>query len=46
MEEVARIEATQGALRESIEQTKELAEKADKLLKAYKSNLNEEQDRL
>ena len=39
VEEVAAIEETQGALRESIEKTKALAEDADKLLKKHKANL-------
>lgn len=38
-EEIARIEQTQGALRESIEQTKELAEQAEKLLQKHKATL-------
>ncbi len=38
--EIAEIEATQGKLRESIEETKKLAEQADKLLKAHKKTLN------
>lgn len=39
VDEVAAIEETQGALRESIEQTKALAQQADKLLKKHKANL-------
>lgn len=38
-EEVAKIEETQGALRDSIEQTKALAEQAEKLLKQHKKTL-------
>lgn len=42
VDQVAAIEETQGALRDSIEQTKVLAEKADKLLKKHKANLKEQ----
>lgn len=38
------IEETQGKLRESIEQTKELAEQADELLKKHKKTLNDQLD--
>lgn len=37
--EIARIEATQGKLRESIEETRRLAAQADELLKAHKQTL-------
>lgn len=43
VDQVAAIEETQGALRESIEQTKVLAEKADKLLKKHKAKLKEQE---
>ncbi len=45
VDEVAAIEATQKALRESIEQTKVLAEKTDELLKDHKANLKRDADR-
>lgn len=41
--EVAKIEETQGALRESIEQTKALAEQAEKLMKRHKETLKKDQ---
>jgi len=44
VDEVAAIEETQEALRDSIEHTKVLAEKADKLLKKHKSNLKNQAD--
>lgn len=40
-DEVARIEETQGALRDSIEQTRLLAESADALLQKHKASLQE-----
>ena len=43
LEEVKEIEATQQALRESIEQTKELADKADELLQKHKQTIENEQ---
>ena len=45
VDEVAAIEAPQEALRESIEQTRALAEKTDELLKDHKENLKKEADR-
>lgn len=42
--EIEEIEDTQGKLRESIEQTKELAEQADKLLKKHKKTLKGQAD--
>ncbi|MEA3032571.1 MAG: hypothetical protein QOH86_587 [Sphingomonadales bacterium] len=39
---IAEIEATQAALRESIEATKGLAEKAEDLLQKHKERLNRE----
>jgi len=41
-EEIEKIEATQRALRESIERTKELAEEADKLLQDHKKTLKDD----
>jgi predicted transcriptional regulator len=41
--EVARIEKTQGALRESIERTRELAEQADDLIQKHKETLKDEE---
>lgn len=41
--EVVRIEETQGALRESIEKTRELAEKADELIQKHKATLENDQ---
>lgn len=41
--EVAEIEATQAALRDSIEATKGLAEKAETLLKRHKKTLKQAQ---
>ena len=38
-DEIARIEATQDALRESIEETKQLSAKAEKLLQQHKRAL-------
>ena len=43
LREVEEIEANQKALLESIEQTKELAEKADDLLKKHKQTIEDEQ---
>ena len=43
-DEIAEIEATQAALRESIEQTKGLAEKAETLLQRHKLGLQAEQE--
>ena len=43
LDQVEEIEATQQALRESIEQTKELAEKADDLLRKHKRTIKEEE---
>lgn len=43
VDEVAAIEENQEALRESIEQTKALAEKADKLIKKHKANLKNQE---
>lgn len=40
--ELAEIEATQAALRGSIEATKQLAEKADALLQQHKATLEQE----
>ena len=42
--EIAKIEVTQGKLRESIEATRKLAEQADKLLKAHKETLKKQAD--
>jgi hypothetical protein len=41
-EEIEAIEETQRALRESIEATKGLAEKAEKLLQQHKSTIEDE----
>ncbi len=41
-EEVASIEATQGALRDSIEQSKLLSDQVDKLVKKHKASLKKE----
>ena len=43
-DEIARIEATQEALRESIEETKQLSAKAEKLLQQHKKALQEQSD--
>ena len=40
--EIKEIENTQGKLRESIEQTKDLAEQADKLFKKHKKTLKDQ----
>ena len=40
--EIAKIEATQKELRESIEATKGLAERAEKLLRQHKKTLEDE----
>ncbi len=40
--QVAQIEETQSALRDSIDQTKALAEKADKLIQSHKDTLKKE----
>lgn len=42
--ELERIEQTQEALRESIEQAKDLAEKAQKLLKKHKKTVEDQSD--
>ena len=41
--EVARTEETQGALRESIERARELAEQADELIQKHKATLEDEE---
>lgn len=41
LKQVEEIEATQEALRESIEQSKQLAEKADHLLQKHKQSLQD-----
>ena len=43
--DIAEIEATQAALRESIEATKGLAEKAESLLQAHKRTLEADQSK-
>lgn len=43
IDEVAALEETQEAHRESIKQTKALAEKADKLVKKHKANLKDQE---
>ena len=43
--EIAEIEATQAALRESIEATKGLAEKAENLLQKHKRTLEADQSK-
>lgn len=40
--EIEKIEETQGKLRESIEQTKDLAQQADALLKKHKKTLEDQ----
>jgi ABC-type transporter Mla subunit MlaD len=42
--EIARIEATQDALRESIEETKQLSAKAEELLQQHKKSLQAQSD--
>jgi hypothetical protein len=43
--EIDQIEATQGMLRESIEEARKLAEQADRLLKTHKANFQDQADR-
>jgi hypothetical protein len=43
VDEVAKIEEAQGALRESIEETKALADQVEKLLKRHKKSLQKSQ---
>lgn len=43
-DEIARIEATQEALRESIEETKQLSARAEKLLQQHKQALKDQAD--
>lgn len=45
VDEVSSIEATQDALRESIEQSKALSKQVDKLVKKHKATLKEQSDR-
>lgn len=40
--EIARIEATQGKLRESIDEARRLAQQADSLLQNHKRNLRDQ----
>ena len=44
-QQISEIEATQAALRDSIEQTKGLAEKAESLLQKHKKTLEASQSR-
>ncbi|MFA6113261.1 MAG: hypothetical protein WC729_04700 [Sphingomonas sp.] len=43
-DEIARIEATQEALRDSIEETKQLSAKAEELLQQHKKALQDQAD--